>query len=288
MKTKTTALAILLGWTASTATAAEDAKPFKDEKEKVGYAIGMYNGNVLKRMEAEVDYDAVVRGIKDAQSGGPTLLTDAEMREVLTKLQQAAVAKQQEKQRQLGEKNRKEGEEFLAVNKNKPGVITLTNGLQYTILADGDGPSPKPEDIVKVNVRGTLLDGTEFDRSPTNQPASFAAKAHTRGMTEALTRMKAGSKWKLFIPSDLGYGPMGRPQKQVGPNATLIYDVELVSFDPPPPPPAPNPPLTSDIIKVPSLEEMKKGAKIETIKAEDVEKWQKEQQAKADEGRTNK
>ena len=279
MNTKMTAIMILLGLVVATAARAEDAKTFKDEKEKISYAIGMYYGNTLKRMDVDVDYDGLLRGIKDAQAGGLTLLSELEVRQILTKYQQELTAKAQEKQRQLGEKNRKEGEEFLAANKNKPGVITLTNGLQYTILAEGDGPSPKPEDTVTVNYRGTLLDGTEFDRSPANQPANFAANCVIRGWTEALTRMKVGSKWKLFIPFDLAYGPLGR-QPKIGPNATLLFDVELVSFKPPVA--GANPPLTSDIIKVPSLEEMKKGAKIETIKSEDVEKLQKQPQAQPD------
>ncbi|MEK7707935.1 MAG: FKBP-type peptidyl-prolyl cis-trans isomerase [Verrucomicrobiota bacterium] len=279
MKTKTTAMMVLLGLVAATAARAEDAKTFKDEKEKISYAIGMAYGNTFKRMDIDVDYDVLLRGIKDAQAGGATRLSEQEMLEVLKKYQQESAARQHEKQRQLGEKNRKEGDEFLAANKNKPGVITLTNGLQYTILTDGEGASPKPEDTVTVNYRGTLLDGTEFDHSPTNQPATFAANGVIRGWTEALTRMKAGAKWKLFIPSDLAYGPMGR-QPKIGPNATLLFDVELVSFKPPVA--ASNPPLTSDIIKVPSLEEMKKGAKIETIKSEDVEKLQKQPQAQPD------
>jgi FKBP-type peptidyl-prolyl cis-trans isomerase FklB len=286
MNMKTTAILILLGLVAATTARAEGTKAFKDEREKISYAIGMTYGNQFKRMDVDVDYDGLLRGIKDVRAGGATLLNEQEVREVLSKYQQELMAKQQEKQRQLGEKNRKEGEEFLAANKNKPGIITLTNGLQYSILADGNGTSPKPEDTVTVNYRGSLLDGTEFDRSPTNQPATFAANGVIRGWTEALTRMKVGSKWKLFIPSDLAYGLMGR-QPKIGPNATLLFDVELVSFKSPAPPASPNPtaPLTSDIIKVPSLEEMKKGAKIETIKAEDVEKLQKEQQAKQEKGK---
>jgi FKBP-type peptidyl-prolyl cis-trans isomerase FklB len=281
MNMKTTAIVILTGLVAATAASAEGTNTFKNEKEKISYAIGMTDGNRYKRMDVELDYDGFLRGIKDAHAGGSTLLSEQEMRDLLTKYQQELMAKQHEKQRLLGEKNRKEGEEFLAANKNKPGVVTLTNGLQYTVLAEGDGASPKPEDNVTVNYRGTLLDGTEFDHSPTNQPADFAANRVIPGWTEALTRMKAGSKWKLFIPSDLAYGLMGKPPK-IGPNATLLFDVELISFKSPaaesnPKPPAP---LTSDIIKVPSLEEMKKGAKIETIKAEDVEKLQKEQQEK--------
>jgi len=276
MNTKLIAIMILIGVVATSVARAEEAKPFKDDKEKNSYAIGMTYGMSFKRMDVDVDYDWLVRGIKEARAGGETLLTEQEMRQVLQKFQQELMAKQQEKQRQLGEKNKKEGEEFLAANKSKPGVVTLPSGLQYKVLAEGSGDSPKAEDTVTVNYRGTLIDGTEFDRSATDQPASFAANGVIKGWTEALTQMKVGSKWQLFIPSDLAYGPMGRPPK-IGPNATLLFDVELVSFKAPAPP-APAAPLTSDIIKVPSLEEMKKGAKIETIKAEDVEKLQKQQQ----------
>ncbi len=282
MNTQPIALVTLLTVAVSNLARAEEAKPFKDEKDKISYAIGLDSGKRMRQSDIQVDFDLYLRGLKDGTSGGTPLLTDEELRETFTKLRQEIMNRQHEKQRELGEKNRKEGETFLAENKAKAGIVTLASGLQYTILSDGDGSSPKPEDTVTVNYRGTLLDGTEFDRSPEGQPASFAANGVIRGWTEALTRMKVGSKWKLFIPADLAYGLMGRPPK-IGPNAVLLFDVELVSFKAPPPAPAAtsgNPPLTSDIIKVPSLEEMKKGAKIETIKAEDVERLQKEQQEK--------
>jgi len=279
MNTKTTAIVILLGLVAATAVRAEDAKGFKDEKEKISYAIGFDTGSRMKQQDIQVDYDTFVRGLKDAAGGTPRL-TDQELRETFDKLRQEIRSRMEEKRRELTEKNRKEGEDFLAANKTKPGVVTLTNGLQYIVLAEGSGPSPKPEDTVTVNYRGTLIDGTEFDHSHTNEPATFAANRVIKGWTEALTRMKAGSKWKLFIPADLAYGLMGHPPK-IGPNATLVFEVELISFKPPAPAANAHPPtpITSDIIKVPSLEEMKKGAKIETIKAEDVERLQREQQA---------
>jgi FKBP-type peptidyl-prolyl cis-trans isomerase FklB len=145
------------------------------------------------------------------------------------------------------------------------------------VLTDGFGDSPKAEDIVTVNYRGTLLDGTEFDNSnKRGQPAKFRVNGVIAGWTEALQKMKPGSKWQLFVPSNLAYGENGN--QNIAPHATLLFDLELVSAEAPPPPPPPAAPLTSDIIKVPSLEEMKKGAKIETIKAEDVEKIQKQQQ----------
>jgi FKBP-type peptidyl-prolyl cis-trans isomerase FklB len=210
--------------------------------------------------------------MQDALSGESTRLTDQEAIQTIT-------AYQQEKRRQLLEKNKQEAEAFLEANKTKPGVITLPNGLQYKVLAEGSGESPKPEDIVTAHYRGTMIDGTEFDPSKPDQPLTRAANQVIKGWTEALTRMKPGAKWQLYIPPDLAYGERGSPPR-IAPNSALIFDVELLSFKPAPPPtppPAPQP-LTSDIIKVPSLEEMKKGAKIETIKAEDVERLQKEAQ----------
>lgn len=276
-------VAFLAGQTSDSAPAqTTNASPFKSEQEKISYAIGLDTGRRMRQSDVEVDFDSFLRGLRDGATNGPALLTDAQVRETFMKLRQDIMNRQEQKRREQAEKNLKESEAFFATNKNNPGVVTLTNGLQYTVLAEGEGPSPKPEDLVTVHYRGTLLDGTEFDRSPTNQPSTFAANAVIRGWTEALTRMKAGSKWRLFIPPQLAYGERGFPPK-IGPNAALIFDVELVSFKSPPPAtnPPPPPPITSDIIKVPSLEEMKKGAKIEVIKAEEVEKLQKQQQEQA-------
>lgn len=256
------------------------ASPFKSEQEKISYAVGLDTGRRMRQSEVPVDFDQFLRGLRDGATNGPALLSDTELRETFMKLRQDIMNRQEQKRRELAEKNLKESEAFFATNKNTPGVVTLTNGLQYLVLAEGEGPSPKPEDLVTVHYRGRLLDGTEFDHSPTNQPATFAANGVIRGWTEALTRMKAGSKWRLFIPPQLAYGERGSPPR-IGPNAALIFDVELVSFRSPPPQtnlPS-SPPITSDIIKVPSLEEMKKGAKIEVIKAEEVEKLQKQQPA---------
>lgn len=283
MKTKTTLLLILLGFVAAAPVSAEQTNVFKTDKEKISYAIGMSIGTAWKRQEIDADYDMLVRGIKDAKAGGEMLLTEQEMREVLGKFQQELMVKMQEKQRQAAEKNKKDGEAFLAENKAKPGVITLTNGLQYKVITEGTGEMPKTEDTVTMNYRGTLIDGTEFDSSyKRGQPALFPVTGVIRGWTEALKLMKVGSKWQLFIPSELAYGEHGNPSARIGPNSTLIFEVELLSIKLATLP-APSQPLTSDIIKVPSLDEMKKGAKIETIKAEDVEKLQNAQHTNAPE-----
>ncbi|TAL00417.1 MAG: FKBP-type peptidyl-prolyl cis-trans isomerase [Verrucomicrobia bacterium] len=262
------------------AATAEDTNSW-DAKQKASYAIGQNMGAGLAgnitRQEAELDNALLSRGFTDGLAGKGQF-TEAQIREVLTAFQQDLQAKQQEKRKLAGEKNKADGEKFLAENKTKPGVVALENGLQYKVVTEGKGETPKPDDMVDVNYRGTLIDGTEFDSSAkTGRPATFRVGGVIKGWQEALTRMKAGSKWQLFIPADLAYGEFGSGPK-IGPNSVLIFDVELLAVkSPPPPAPAPAP-LTSDIIKVPSAEEMKKGAKIETIKAEDVEKLQKQAQ----------
>jgi FKBP-type peptidyl-prolyl cis-trans isomerase FklB len=252
-----------------------DTNQLADEKSRVSYAIGMMLGHNWQQQGLEVDPDIAVHAIKDVQAGGATLLTQAEMQETLTTFQKEFKVKQQKMQAEKGVKNKAEGEAYLASNKSNAGVVALPDGLQYLVLTNGTGPMPSSADTVTVNYRGTLIDGTEFDSSyKRGQPAQFPVTGVIHGWTEALLKMNVGSKWKLFIPADLAYGEQGRPG--IPPNATLIFEVELVSTQPPATPPptaAPAQPLTSDIIKVPSAEEMKKGAKIEQIKPEDVQKY---------------
>lgn len=280
LKMKQTLLSITLVAGLVTATvSAADAAAFKDNKEKFSYALGMSLGNNLKRSglpNDQIDSDAVMRGMKDGFGTGTTLLTETEAREVIMNTQREA-------RTQLGEKNKKAGEAFLAENKGKEGVVTLESGLQYKVLTEGSGESPKPTDMVTVNYRGTLLDGTEFDSSyKRGQPAKFAVTGVIKGWSEALQKMKPGAKWQLFIPPDLAYGERGSGFA-IGPNATLLFDVELVSAEPRPSAAAPSPqPVTSDIIKVPSKDELAKGAKIEVIKAEDLEKYKQAEKEKAD------
>lgn len=260
----TTALLVL----GLTLARAEDAKTFKSDKEKANYAYGLNIGSSFKQNNLEFDGEAFAQGVKDALAGNLTL-NPQEQREAFMKYQA-------ERRAIIGEKNKTAGEAFLAANKSKPGIKAFESGLQYKVITEGSGESPKAEDTCVVKYRGTLIDGTEFDSSAKapGGTASFPANRVIPGWTEALTHMKPGAKWELFIPSNLAYGEMGKGN--IAPNSTLLFDVELVSFTAPPPPPPPAAPLTSDIIKVPSLDEMKKGAKIETIKAEDVEKLQKE------------
>ena len=186
----------------------------KTQKEKVSYALGANLGMNLHKQSVEVDTTIVLRGLKDALAGGKLLLTDDEAKAALTQLQTDLRNKQMEKMKEAMDLNKKAGTEFLEANKAKEGVVTLPSGLQYKILTEGTGPKPTAADTVSCNYRGTLLDGTEFDSSyKRGQPASFPVTGVIKGWTEALQLMPVGSKWQLFVPSDLAYGDRGAEQR---------------------------------------------------------------------------
>ncbi len=202
----------------------------KSQKDKVSYSMGMDIGMTLKSQSIDFDPALLARGIKDAISGQKPLMTNQEIRETLATFQKEMMAKQQELAKQLGEKNKKEGEAFLAENKKKEGIKTLSSGLQYKVTKAGTGKKPKATDTVTVNYRGTLIDGKEFDSSYSRgKPVTFPVNGVIPGWTEALQLLEEGAKWQLFIPSNLAYGERGTPGGPIGPNATLIFDVELIS-----------------------------------------------------------
>jgi FKBP-type peptidyl-prolyl cis-trans isomerase len=203
-------------------------------KDKASYAIGLNIGRSMHKDAVQVDPNILARGLRDGLAGRKALLTDDEMKEALTALSTDVRKIQEEKSRLAGEANRKAGEAFLAANKAKDGVVTLPSGLQYKVLTPGDGPKPSATDSVVCDYRGTLLDGTEFDSSyKRGKPVTFPVTGVIKGWTEALQLMPVGSKWQLFIPSALAYGPRG-PSPEIGPNATLVFDVELRSIQPKP------------------------------------------------------
>ncbi len=215
----------------------------KTQKDKVSYALGMNVGRGLganlRQQSVEVDQAILLRGLKDALAGGKVLLTDDEAKAALMQLQaevrnrqQEKMKLEQEKMKLAGEANKKEGDEFLVANKTKEGVVTLPSGLQYKILTEGTGPKPTSTDTVVCNYRGTLISGTEFDSSyKRGQPLTIQVNGVIKGWTEALQLMPVGSKWQLFIPSELGYGDRGGdPRSGIGPGATLIFEVELLSI----------------------------------------------------------
>ena len=215
---------------ASSAAAAQDAPELKTEKEKRSYALGMTVGTNLQKQSVDVDLELYIQGLKDAHSGSQTLLTEEEARVTVSELQNELRSKQSGLQAEKAEKNKNDGEAFLAENKTREGVVTMESGLQYKVLKAGDGKKPTADDTVAVHYRGTLIDGTEFDSSyKRNQSATLAVNKVIKGWSEALQLMPAGSKWQLFIPSGLAYGVRGAGSN-IGPNSTLLFEVELLSI----------------------------------------------------------
>jgi FKBP-type peptidyl-prolyl cis-trans isomerase FklB len=232
-KSQTTPAAKTPGTTAAkprTATGAKTPLTLKTDKDKVSYAIGVNIGKSMRKDAVDIDPTIFSRGMKDALGGGKLLLTDDEMKIALTKLQGELRAKQEEAMKKAGEINKKAGDDFLAQNKTKEGIVALPDGLQYKILKEGTGPKPAATDSVVCNYRGTLLDGTEFDSSyKRGQPATFPVSGVIKGWTEAVQLMPVGSKWQLFVPAELAYGNRGAGP-DIGPNSTLIFEVELLSI----------------------------------------------------------
>ncbi len=213
--------------------AAAPAGPYasKPMKEKVGYSIGANIGRQLKSQGVDVDVASVVAALQDALAGQPLKMTDREMEDALKTVQEEMRKKQMAKAQEAGEGNKKEGETFLAANKSKEGIQVTKSGLQYKVLKEGSGPMPKATDTVKVHYKGTLISGKEFDSSyKRNEPTSFPVNRVIPGWTEALQLMKTGAKYQLFIPSDLAYRENGAGA-DIGPNATLIFEVELLSIE---------------------------------------------------------
>lgn len=234
----------------------------KPTKDQISYAIGMNIGSNIKRQGVDVDADSIAKGIKDTLAGSPRV-TEQEAQQTLMAMQTELRAKREEEGKVQGEKNKKEGAAFLAENAKKSGVITTTNGLQYKIITTGKGERPKSSDTVTTQYRGRLINGTEFDSSyKRGQPAEFPVTGVIKGWTEALQIMPVGSKWELYIPANLAYGERGSPPT-IGPDAALIFEIELIAIKTPT---ESSQAVSGEIIKVPSADELKKGAKIEVIR----------------------
>jgi FKBP-type peptidyl-prolyl cis-trans isomerase FklB len=264
---KTTIIAAVLSMAIAAPLLAEDTNLLSDDKSRISYALGMMVGEGWKAHGAtDLDYDVVLRGLKDAEAGGATLMTMQDVRTTLMKYQQDLAKQQELKRQEVAETNEKLGAAFLAENKDKPGIVTLPDGLQYKAITKGTGDTPTANDTVTVSYKGTLIDGTTFDSSDKTQ---FRVGGVIPGWTEALTNMTVGSEWQLFIPSDLAYGSYGRPPR-IEPGSVLIFNVKLLSIEHPQP-------ITSDIIKVPSADEMKHGAKVQIISPEELKKMQQQQ-----------
>ncbi len=202
-----------------------------DKQVKFGYALGSDVGRNLKRQNFDFDTAAFLAGFKAAFTGSESKMTEEEIGTALQEFQTEMITKMAEERQKQAAENKETGDKFLAENKTKEGVKTTESGLQYIVEKEGEGESPAAEDIVEVHYRGTLLDGTEFDSSyKREQPAKFPLNRVIKGWTEGVQLMKKGAKYKFFIPPELAYGEGGAGE-QIGPNSTLIFEVELLSFE---------------------------------------------------------
>jgi len=220
----------LLGMVLLTAQCAQEPVELKTEKDKVNYGIGVSIGKSFKQQGMEVDVDLMVKGLKDELTGKKLLLSDDELRKTMTAYQQELRQKQMQARQTAGMDNKKAGEDFLAENKKKEGVVTLPSGLQYQILKAGEGRKPTTADTAEVRYRGTLVNGKEFDSSGSDT-RTFKLAEIIPGWREALQLMPVGSKWRLVVPSELAYGERGMGQA-IMPNSALIFEVELVTIKP--------------------------------------------------------
>jgi FKBP-type peptidyl-prolyl cis-trans isomerase len=201
--------------------------------DRASYVIGYNLGRTLKQNDVNANSDLIVKGLRDGLGGGTGMLTDAEMQSTMQEFQKQVQEQQEAKQKVVGEKNKTEGEAFLAKNKARAGVKTTASGLQYEVQREGTGPTPKATDTVTVNYKGTLMDGTTFDSSyDRGQPATFVLNQVIPGWTEGVQLMKVGSKYKFYVPAALGYGDKGAGAT-IGPNSPLIFEVELLSIGEP-------------------------------------------------------
>jgi FKBP-type peptidyl-prolyl cis-trans isomerase FklB len=205
------------------------------EKDKLSYSLGYTQGSSMdgffKTQSIEVDKNVLIKAIKDGLTGAKPAMTEQEMKDTMSAFQKNIMVKREVAMKEAAEKNKKAGEAYLEANKKKEGVVTLPSGLQYKVLKEGTGSVPKATDKVKVNYKGTLIDGTEFDSSyKRGEPAVFQADKVIAGWTEALQLMKEGSKLEVFIPSNLAYGERGGGPV-IGPNSALIFEIELISIE---------------------------------------------------------
>ncbi|MFL6530449.1 MAG: FKBP-type peptidyl-prolyl cis-trans isomerase [Chthoniobacterales bacterium] len=212
---------------------AQQSAPLKDDKEKVSYSIGLDIGSTFKKQYMDIDTDVLMRGLKDGLSGAKPAMSEEEIKATMTAYSKTMMEKAAQRNKESAGANLEKGQKFLEENKTKEGVKTTASGLQYKVLKEGSGASPKETDTVVTNYRGTTIDGKEFDSSyKRNEPATFPVNRVIKGWTEALQMMKPGAKYQLFIPPNLAYGERGAGQ-DIGPNETLLFDVELLEVKPP-------------------------------------------------------
>ena len=221
---------IALAGSGGSGAAVQQRPALETAEAKLSYALGMDLGKQLRQKKVEIDAAVFARGLADALAGGALLLTEAESRALVTALQEDMQRREFARVVENAEKNKKDGDAFLAANRQKPGVVVLDSGLQYRILAAGTGRKPTADDTVICQYKGTLIDGAEFDSSYSRgEPATFPVKGVMKGWSEALQLMPVGSRWQLFVPPELAYGSRGSGGR-IAPNTTLVFDVELTGI----------------------------------------------------------
>ncbi|OPY88064.1 MAG: Outer membrane protein MIP precursor [Syntrophus sp. PtaU1.Bin208] len=231
MKKESAAAALVFFLLTALPAFSADKVVLKTQKDKVSYAIGCNIGNDFKQKSIDINPNALLQGITDALAGSPKSLTDKEMAEAMMALRQELQTRQRESAGKAAARNKKEGADFLAKNRLKEGVKVTPSGLQYRVITDGKGDTPKPSDTVTVHYRGTLIDGTEFDSSyKRNEPSTFPLSGVIPGWTEGLQLMRPGGTYELYLPSNLAYGERGAGET-IGPEAVLIFTVKLISIN---------------------------------------------------------
>lgn len=222
---------LAFGWLAPVQAEDGDAIKLENDNEKASYSVGLKYGEGLRRDLDDLDLDTFILGIRHAFTEKKPLMEEEEIRKVITDYRTKRMQVQREKAQKLATQNKDEGDKFLAANKSKDGVKVTESGLQYQVIKEGSGDKPGLNSTVKVHYHGTLIDGSVFDSSvERGEPISFPVNGVIKGWTEALQMMAVGSKWKLYIPSDLAYGERS-PSPNIGPNSTLIFEVELLGVE---------------------------------------------------------
>jgi FKBP-type peptidyl-prolyl cis-trans isomerase FklB len=207
---------------------AGDTPAFKTKKDMMSYAVGVEVAKNFKKQAIEFNPQVLIQGLKDELAGKKLLLSEPELRSLMSDLQSEVRRRMAAKRQAAVVENRMKGAAFLAANKSKKDVVSLKSGVQYEVLKEGSGKKPSATDSVVCNYRGTLIDGTEFDANEAGKPATLKMSSMIPGLKEALLLMPAGSRWKIYIPSELAYGTRGAGA-DIGPNETLIFEVELLS-----------------------------------------------------------